>query len=51
MNRWLQNFAYKANVRLDVFLVSGTVVLIIALISIGFQTIRTALANPVDSLR
>lgn len=51
MNRWLQNFAYRVNIGLEVFILSGLAALAIALIAVGYQTIKAATANPVDSLR
>ncbi len=51
MNKWLQNFAYKAHISLLIFFLSGTLALIIATLTIGYQTIKAATANPVDSLR
>ncbi|MDH5384187.1 MAG: FtsX-like permease family protein, partial [Candidatus Aminicenantes bacterium] len=51
MTQWLQNFAYKINLDFFTFLVAGALALFIGLISVSFQTIRAATANPVDSLR
>lgn len=51
MNSWLQGFAYRTDITPGIFLKSGGLVLIIALASIGFQTIKAAMANPVKSLR
>ena len=51
MNNWLQNFAYRIEINWFIFIISGLVALIIALMTISFQTIRTAVANPVNSLR
>jgi putative ABC transport system permease protein len=51
MNKWLQDFAYKISIGWMVFLVSGIVAVLIALLTISFQTIKAALANPVKSLR
>ncbi len=51
MNKWLQNFAYRTNISLWVFLVSGGLALIIALVTVSVQTIKTATANPVESLK
>jgi len=51
MTQWLQNFAYKVNLGLFTFLVAGASALFIALLTVSFQTIRAATANPVDSLR
>ncbi|HEY9002761.1 MAG TPA: ABC transporter permease [Mucilaginibacter sp.] len=51
MNKWLQDFAYKINLSWWIFAVSGAAALIIALITISYQTIKAALTNPVKSLR
>ncbi len=51
MNKWLQDFAYRINLQWWVFLVAGIIAILIAFITISFQTIRAALANPVKNLR
>lgn len=51
MNKWLQDFAYKINIGWQVFLFSGVVAILIALLTISFQAIRAAIENPVKSLR
>jgi putative ABC transport system permease protein len=51
MNRWLQDFAYRINLNIWVFIVAGMAALLIALLTISFQSIRAAVANPVNSLR
>src|SRR5699024_68185 len=51
MHRWLQNFVYKIGMSWWIFLLAGGIALIIALATVSWQSIRTALANPVDSLR
>jgi putative ABC transport system permease protein len=51
MNNWLNDFAYRINVGSGVFLLAGCIALIIALITISFQSVRAAIANPVKSLR
>jgi ABC-type antimicrobial peptide transport system permease subunit len=51
MNKWLQRFAYHASISLWVFMLAGIGAISIALITIGFQSIKAALANPVKSLR
>ncbi len=51
VNKWLQNFAYKINIQWWVFVAAGLIVLIIAFITISLQAIKTALTNPVKSLR
>jgi putative ABC transport system permease protein len=51
MHRWLQNFAYKITMSWWIFLLAGGIALIIALATVSWQSVRAALANPVDSLR
>ena len=51
MRKWLQNFAYKIPFSIWVFLFSGAAALIIALITVSWQSVRAARSNPVDSLR
>ena len=50
-HRWLRDFAYKIDVGWWVFLISGSMAIVIALLTISFQSIRAALMNPVKSLR
>jgi putative ABC transport system permease protein len=51
MNRWLENYVYRIDIGWTVFAVSGSIALLIALLTISFQTVKTALANPVKSLK
>jgi len=51
MNAWLQDFAYKINPGWSVFVIAGLIAIAIALITISFQSIKAAIANPVKSLR
>ena len=51
MNKWLQSFAYRINISWWTFIVAGFVALLIALITVSFQAIKAAIANPVKSLR
>jgi len=51
MNKWLQNFAYKTNLGWIVFMLAAFVTMAIAGFTFIFQTVRTACARPVDSLR
>ena len=51
MNQWLQDFNYRIDIQWWMFATAGTLVLLIALLTVSFQSIRAALANPVDSLR
>jgi putative ABC transport system permease protein len=51
MSRWLKNFAYRADINIFIFVVSGLLVLGVALLTVSFQSIRAATADPADSLR
>ncbi len=51
MDKWLQNFAYRIEMSWWIFALAGVIVLIIAVLTVSWQTIRAALANPVESLR
>ena len=51
MSKWLQNFAYRIEFNIWMFLASAGVALLIALFTVSYQTIRAAHSNPVDSLR
>ena len=51
MNRWLDDFAYRITLGVGTFLIAGGTALLIAWLTIGFQSVRAAVANPVDSLR
>ncbi|MBD0257256.1 MAG: FtsX-like permease family protein, partial [Cytophagales bacterium] len=51
MDRWLQNFAYRISVGWWVFAMAGAAAVTIALLTVSFQSIKAALANPVQSLR
>jgi ABC-type antimicrobial peptide transport system permease subunit len=51
MNKWMQNFADKTSISWWIFALSGTGMLLTALLTLSFQTIKAAIANPVKSLR
>ena len=51
MHQWLQNFSYRINIGLLVFLLAGVLALIIAILTISFQAVKVAVANPVNALR
>jgi len=51
MNRWLENFAYRVAIGWETFLAAGTLALVIALVTVSFQAIKAALANPVEALK
>jgi len=51
MNKWLEDYAYRVSIQWWVFVVAGITAVTIAFITMSFQSIRAALANPVKSLR
>jgi putative ABC transport system permease protein len=51
MNRWLQDFAYRINIGFLPFVLAAILAFAIALLTVSYQAIKAALANPVDSLR
>jgi putative ABC transport system permease protein len=51
MNKWLQDFTYRIAINGWVFIIAGLIVVIIAMVTISFQAIKAAVANPIQSLR
>jgi len=51
MNRWLQGYAYRTSIDISVFLLSAILALLTALVTVSYQSIKAAFANPGDSLR
>jgi len=51
MSSWLENFAYRTSIGVGILVAAGGASLIITLLTVSYQSIRAALANPVDSLR
>jgi putative ABC transport system permease protein len=51
MNIWLDDFVYKTEVSIWIFVLAGIVAILIALLTVGFQVVRAAITNPVKSLR
>jgi putative ABC transport system permease protein len=51
MTAWIQGFAYRVHITEMVFIEAGAAVLIISILTVSFQTVRAARANPVESLR
>ncbi len=51
MNGWLLGFAYRIDLGVGIYLSSGLIVLIIALLTVSYQSLRAAMSDPVDSLR
>jgi putative ABC transport system permease protein len=51
MGHWLQSFAYRIHISWWIYILSGFISFLIAIITLSFQAIKAALGNPVDSLR
>ncbi len=51
MHKWMESYSYRINISWVVFIVSGLLAILIALFTVSFQSIRAAVANPVNSLR
>jgi putative ABC transport system permease protein len=51
LNNWLKSFAYHINPGIMIFVLSGLLALTIALLTVGYQAVKAASANPVDCLR
>ena len=51
MNKWLQGFAYRINLGVDIFILTIVIALVIAMLTVTWQSIKTALASPVNALR
>lgn len=51
MHTWLQGFIHRTSIGVGIFLLTGALALVIALLMVSYQSIRAALTNPVDALR
>lgn len=51
MTNWLTNFAYRMSLHLDIFFIASGLTLLIAVLSVSYQSIKASLADPIDSLR
>jgi putative ABC transport system permease protein len=51
MNKWLESFPYRIEINLLLFVLAGSGVVIIAFLSVGFQTLKAALINPAETLK
>jgi putative ABC transport system permease protein len=49
--KWLTNFAYRMTMDFGIFFLSAGLTLVIAVLSVSYQSVKASLANPVDSLR
>ena len=51
MNNWLENFAYRIGIKLDIFIFSGIIAVVIAMLTVSYHSIKAARANPVNALK
>jgi predicted permease len=51
MSRWLEDYAYRININWGVFVMAGGLAIMVALLTVSFQAVKAAMANPVRSLR
>ena len=51
MSKWLQNFAYRIDLGADTFVLAALLALAIAILSVTYQAVKAAVADPVDSLK
>jgi putative ABC transport system permease protein len=51
MSEWLENFAYRIDVQLSVFLLAGVLALLVAFFTVSYQSLKAALANPVKAIK
>ncbi len=51
VNKWLQNYPYQIGLSWKIFALAGVLVIFIALVTVSFQALRSAMASPVKSLR
>lgn len=51
MDKWLQNFVYRTEISIWVFIAAGLIAIIIAMLTVGFQSYKTAALNPIDSIK
>lgn len=51
LHNWLMNYDYRISIGAGVFILGGLIALLITIITVSFQSVKAALANPVKSLR
>lgn len=50
MDSWLNSFAYKTSIGISTFVIAGTTAMLIAWITVSYQSFKATIVNPVDSL-
>jgi len=51
MNQWLKEFAFRIDLGANVFIISGISIILLALVTVGYQAVKAALMDPVKSLK
>ncbi len=51
MHKWLQDYSYKTTIRIEIFIWAGSLAIFIALLTVSYQSVKAAFANPVRSLK
>ncbi|MGH2648778.1 MAG: ABC transporter permease, partial [Ginsengibacter sp.] len=51
MSKWLSDYTYRINISIWIFLVAGLIAIVISLLTVSYQAIKAAIANPAKSLR
>ena len=51
MNGWLEDFAYKVDIGILPFLLAGSIALLVALVTVSYQSVKAAVVNPIESIR
>jgi putative ABC transport system permease protein len=51
VSKWLENFAYRTSIGIEIFIISALLVLVIAVITVSLKVIRVSLSNPVEFLK
>jgi len=51
MQKWIENYAYRIKINWDIFILAGIIGILIAILTISYQSIRAAYTNPIDKLR
>ena len=51
MNKWLEGFVYKVEIGPYIFIISFALILVITMVTVGYQAVKAAIANPIQALR
>jgi putative ABC transport system permease protein len=49
--KWLADFAYRIEISWWIFIITAVILILVTIVTIGYQTVKAAVANPVDNLR